>query len=541
MTQSADSLSRFPVATYEDVRARLLARDELALLDVREEDPYAQGHPLWAANLPLSKLELDAWTRIPRRDTPLVVFGEAGGEDLAPRAAAKLAQLGYTDVRVLDGGLAGWRAAGGELFIDVNVPSKAFGEWVEAERHTPSLSAEEVQALIDAQADVVIVDARRYDEYQTMNIPTSTSVPGAELVLRVRALAPNPATQVVVNCAGRTRSIIGTQSLINAGLPNPVAALRNGTIGWTLAGQTLEHGAARRFPDDVEPAQRDAARRAARAVAERAGVPRITLTELAALDEPGRTLYRFDVRTPEEYEAGHLPGFLGTPGGQLVQETDHHAAVRGARIVLADDDGVRADMTASWLAQMGWDVRVLEPVDPAAFSERGQPPRAVPAAPQAAEVAPATLGGWLREAGAGEIAIVDVTTSANYVKRHIPGAWFVVRAQLRDALRAIPPAQRYVFTCGSSLLARFAADDARALLPASAAISVLTGGTAAWIDAGLPLEHGDTHLASPRVDRYRRPYEGTDNASAAMQAYLDWEYGLVEQLKRDGTHHFRVI
>lgn len=541
MTQSADSFSRFPVATYEDVRARLLARDELALLDVREEDPYAQGHPLWAANLPLSKLELDAWTRIPRRDTPLVVFGEAGGEDLAPRAAAKLAQLGYTDVRVLDGGLAGWRAAGGELFIDVNVPSKAFGEWVEAERHTPSLSAEEVQALIDAQADVVIVDARRYDEYQTMNIPTSTSVPGAELVLRVRALAPNPATQVVVNCAGRTRSIIGTQSLINAGLPNPVAALRNGTIGWTLAGQTLEHGAARRFPDDVEPAQRDAARRAARAVAERAGVPRITLTELAALDEPGRTLYRFDVRTPEEYEAGHLPGFLGTPGGQLVQETDHHAAVRGARIVLADDDGVRADMTASWLAQMGWDVRVLEPVDPAAFTERGQPPRAVPAAPQVAEVAPATLAGWLREAGAGEIAIVDVTTSANYVKRHIPGAWFVVRAQLRDALRAIPPAQRYVFTCGSSLLARFAADDARALLPASAAISVLTGGTAAWIDAGLPLEHGDTHLASPRVDRYRRPYEGTDNASAAMQAYLDWEYGLVEQLKRDGTHHFRVI
>ncbi|HDV8348276.1 TPA: rhodanese-related sulfurtransferase [Burkholderia vietnamiensis] len=541
MTQSADSLPRFPVATYEDVRARLLARDELALIDVREEDPYAQGHPLWAANLPLSKLELDAWTRIPRRDTPIVVFGEAGGEDLAPRAAAKLAQLGYTDVRVLDGGLAGWRAAGGELFIDVNVPSKAFGEWVEAERHTPSLSAEEVQALIDAQADVVIVDARRYDEYQTMNIPTSTSVPGAELVLRVRALAPNPATQVVVNCAGRTRSIIGTQSLINAGLPNPVAALRNGTIGWTLAGQTLEHGAARRFPDDVEPAQRDEARRAARAVAERAGVPRITLTELAALDEPGRTLYRFDVRTPEEYEAGHLPGFLGTPGGQLVQETDHHAAVRGARIVLADDDGVRADMTASWLAQMGWDVRVLEPVDPAAFTERGQPPRAVPAAPQVAEVSPATLAGWLREAGAGEIAIVDVTTSANYVKRHIPGAWFVVRAQLRDALRAIPPAQRYVFTCGSSLLARFAADDARALLPASAAISVLTGGTAAWIDAGLPLEHGDTHLASPRVDRYRRPYEGTDNASAAMQAYLDWEYGLVEQLKRDGTHHFRVI
>ncbi|KWB60934.1 rhodanese-related sulfurtransferase [Burkholderia ubonensis] len=540
MTQPADSPQRFAAASYQDVRARLLAGDEIALIDVREEDPYAQGHPLWAANFPLSKLELDAWTRIPRRDTPIVVYGDAAGEDLAPRAAARLAQLGYGDVRLLDGGLAGWRAAGGELFIDVNVPSKSFGEWVEAERHTPSLSAQEVQALIDARADVVIVDARRFDEYRTMNIPTSTSVPGAELVLRVRTLAPDPATRVIVNCAGRTRSIIGTQSLINAGLPNPVAALRNGTIGWTLAGQALEHGAARRFPDEIDATLRADARRAARKVAERAGVPRIALADVAALAEPGRTLYRFDVRTPEEYEAGHLPGFASAPGGQLVQETDHHAPVRGARIVLADDDGVRADMTASWLAQMGWDVRVVE-ADAQAFGETGQSPRDVPAAPGVAEVSPATLAGWLREAAPDEIAIVDVTASANYVKRHIPGAWFAVRAQLRDALAAIPAARRYVFTCGSSLLARFAAADARALLPASAQIVVLAGGTAAWIDAGLPVEAGDTRLASPRIDRYRRPYEGTDNAAAAMQAYLDWEFGLVEQLKRDGTHHFRVI
>ncbi|KVU39460.1 sulfurtransferase [Burkholderia ubonensis] len=540
MTLPADSPQRFAAASYQDVRARLLAGDEIALIDVREEDPYAQGHPLWAANFPLSKLELDAWTRIPRRDTPIVVYGDAAGEDLAPRAAARLAQLGYGDVRLLDGGLAGWRAAGGELFIDVNVPSKSFGEWVEAERHTPSLSAQEVQALIDARADVVIVDARRFDEYRTMNIPTSTSVPGAELVLRVRALAPDSATRVIVNCAGRTRSIIGTQSLINAGLPNPVAALRNGTIGWTLAGQALEHGAARRFPDEIDATLRADARRAARKVAERAGVPRIALADVAALAEPGRTLYRFDVRTPEEYEAGHLPGFASAPGGQLVQETDHHAPVRGARIVLADDDGVRADMTASWLAQMGWDVRVVE-AGAQAFGETGLPPRDVPAAPGVADVSPATLAGWLREAAPDEIAIVDVTASANYVKRHIPGAWFAVRAQLRDALAAIPAARRYVFTCGSSLLARFAAADARALLPASAQIVVLAGGTAAWIDAGLPVEAGDTRLASPRIDRYRRPYEGTDNAAAAMQAYLDWEFGLVEQLKRDGTHHFRVI
>ncbi|RZJ58885.1 MAG: rhodanese-related sulfurtransferase, partial [Acidovorax sp.] len=223
-----------PQTSVLQVREALLARHEIALLDVREEDPFAQGHPLFAANLPASKIELEAFARIPRRDTFIVVYDD--GEGLAEPAARTLQALGYTEVSLLARGLQGWRDAGGELFIDVNVPSKSFGELVEAERHTPSLAAEEVQALIDARADVVVLDARRYDEYHTMNIPTGVSVPGAELVLRAQALAPNPATQIIVNCAGRTRSIIGTQSLVNAGIPNPVAALRNGTIGWLLAG-----------------------------------------------------------------------------------------------------------------------------------------------------------------------------------------------------------------------------------------------------------------------------------------------------------------
>ena len=241
-----------PALNPVDVHAALLARDETALLDVREEDPFAQSHPLWAANFPLGRIELDAWGRIPRRDTRIVVYGE--GADDAVRAAQRLRSLGYTQVHLLAGGLVGWEAAGLELFRDVNVPSKSFGEWVEDVRHTPSLAAEEVQALLDAKADVVVLDARRFDEYQTMNIPGSTSVPGAELVLRVRELAPDPATRVIVNCAGRTRSLIGAQSLINAGIPNPVAALRNGTIGWTLAGFALEHGQLRRFPPVSEAA-----------------------------------------------------------------------------------------------------------------------------------------------------------------------------------------------------------------------------------------------------------------------------------------------
>jgi len=423
---TTDTLDRISdptlAATPQDIRRALLVGSEIALIDVREEHEFAQGHPLFAAQIPLRRIDEEARWRIPRLDTPVVVYDN--GEGLARKAAVRLEALGYTDVRELEGGLSGWHEAGYELFEDVNSYSKAFGELVEHRRHTPSLPAEEVQALIREKADIRILDARRYDEYNTMSIPTGTSVPGAELALRARTIAPDPDTTIIVNCAGRTRSIIGAQSLVNAGVPNKVYALRNGTIGWTLAGQELETGQTRAAPE-VDAAAAQEARAHARDVAYRAGVKQIGWEELEALKaDAARTLYLYDVRQPREYESGHLPGFRNAQGGQLVQETDHNAPVRGARIVVTDPTGVRADMTASWLAQLGWEVYVL-----------------------------------------------DVNWSAT------------------------------------------------------------------------ALERGPDGAPNPRgpEGRYKRPYEGTDNKAAAMQAYLDWEYGLVVQLERDGTHGFFVI
>jgi rhodanese-related sulfurtransferase len=515
------------------VRTALIGGREIALLDVREEAIFAEGHPLFAASLALSRLELEVLDRIPRKATDIVVYDDGAG--LAQTAAERLTRLGYTTVSLLTDGLAGWRAAGGEIFIDVNVPSKAFGELVEARRHTPSLAAEEVKQLIDERADIVVLDARRFEEYHTMSIPGGVSVPGAELALRVGALAPDPTTTVIVNCAGRTRSIIGTQSLINAGIPNKVFALRNGTIGWTLAGNALEKGQTRRFPA-IEPGQSADAAANAHALAVRAGAHHIDHARLAALlGEHDRTTYLFDVRTPEEFAAGHLRGFRSAPGGQLVQETDHFAPVRGARIVLADDDGVRANMTASWLAQMNWDVSVLADRVSGDDLERGAWSPRLPAIPRAATTTAARLQGQLRD---GRVILIDLAHSPAYLAGHIPGARFAIRSLLPGVFAEGTGQQDIVLTSDDSTLARFAASDlAESGLPAF----VLDGGTRAWVDAGFPLESGPGELATPIIDRYRRPYEGTDNPASAMQAYLDWEFGLVEQLRRDGTHGFVVI
>ena len=520
--------------TPAQVRLDLVARREIALLDLREEGVFARGHPLFAASLPLSRLELEVGDRLPRKSAPIAIYDN--GEGLTERGAERLADLGYTDVRILEGGLASWTAAGLELFLDVNSYSKAFGELVEARAHTPAILPEELKARLDRREDLVVLDARRFEEYRTMSIPSGVSVPGGELVLRAREVAPDPDTTIVVNCAGRTRSLIGAQSLINAGVPNRVFALANGTIGWTLAGQTLEHEAQRRFPQ-AEPSAQTAA--AARAVAYRAGVRHIDPDGLAQLEaETGRTLYRFDVRTPEEYAAGHAPGFHSAPGGQLVQETDVFAPVRGARIVLYDNTGVRADMTASWLAQMGWDVLVLDGLSPTALNQAGRDPAAAPALPEVSGIAPAELADRLK---AGRATVVDLGPSPAYRRGHIPGAAFAIRSRLADALGGLRPDEKgqLVLVSPDGALAALAAPEVQAIT--RHAPQVLAGGMLGWLRAGLPVGAGDGRALSPFEDVYRRPYEGTDSPREAMQAYLDWEFGLVAQLERDASHGFFVI
>jgi rhodanese-related sulfurtransferase len=521
-----------PLMTSTELRRRWRAGEEVALLDVREEGPYSLAHPFFAVSLPLSQIELRVLDLIPRPGVPIVVYDD--GEGYAERAAKRISALGYTDVSILDGGLGGYRAVG-EVFRDVNVPSKAFGELVEAIRHTPSLSANEVKALIESEPDLVVLDARRFEEYRTMSIPRGVSVPGGELAFRAREIAPAPDTTIIVNCAGRTRSIIGTQSLINAGLPNRIFALRNGTIGWTLAGHEVERGRTDRFLQRPE-ATYPAAVASATQWAERVGVPALDRDtfDLFRAQANERTLYLLDVRTPEEYERGHPPGFASAPGGQLVQATDEWVAVRGSRLVLFDDDGVRARMAASWLIQMGWDAHIVGPEVIQATEAGARPPRRpVPTASGSAiEVAEliADRDGWT---------VIDLARSPAYAAGHIPGAHFVLASRFTEDLPRLPGEGAIVLTSADGDEALFALADAGTSTQRK--VAVLRGGTRAWVSSNQPLERDRHSWISHPDDVYKRPYEGTDNAAAAMQAYIDWELHLVAQLANDSVSNFHVV
>jgi rhodanese-related sulfurtransferase len=519
--------------TPAQLRERLLAGGELALLDVREQGVHYQGHPFFAASLPLSRLELRAFDLVPRRSAPLVLL-DGGGEGLAERARARLTQLGYTDIDVLEGGCAGWKAGGGELFSGVNVPSKAFGEFVEHHYGTPRIPPQELKRLLGEKRKLVILDSRPWDEYHRMNIPGGIDVPGAELVYRAPDLADED-TLVVVNCAGRTRSIIGCQSLRNAGWKD-VVALKDGTMGWELAGFECEHGS-ERVAAAPSAAGGRRARAAADAVAQRFQVKFARAPQVRAwLEDATRTTYLLDVRTREEFEAGRLAGSRHAPGGQLVQATDEYVGVRNARVVLVDPARVRSVMTASWLHQMGWDeVYVLEPDDAGHWPlERGPRPANV------AECEP-----W-PEVDAQELArvpatVLDLSTSLRFRARHLPGAWWAVRSRLAEARARVPEATELVLTSEDGLLARYAAREAAALWP-HARVQVLAGGNAAWFAQGLPTESGMANATTALDDVWYKPYdhEHESDYEKHARAYLDWEVALVEQIKRDPTIRFRA-
>jgi rhodanese-related sulfurtransferase len=520
------------------MRTRLHGDGEIAIVDARGEGSFHDRHLLMASCLPLSRLELMASALLPCRAVPIVVCDD--GEGLADRAALRLIDGGWRDVAVLAGGVGAWEAAGFPVYSGVHVPSKAFAEVVEHQLQTPWITAEELAERQRQGGDLAIFDTRTFEEYHANSIPDAISVPGAELVYRFHELVPSPDTMVVVNCGGRTRSIIGAQALRDAGVPNRVVSLKDGTMGWHLAGFAVAAGAARRFPP-VTPEGVAIARRRAETVATRYGVPAIDRATLMKWQNEAeeRSLYLLDVRDPAEYHAGHLPGSLPAPGGQLVQETDNWLAVWGARVVLVDDTGVRARITASWLRRMGWDAVVLDDGLGGGLGdgplETGTPAydigRFPLAGPEPATIAPAAL-----HTGPG--VVVDLALSRHHRQGHIPGAWFATRARLDRALDKLPAAGDLVLTSEDGVVARFAAVEIRHL--AGRPVKVLEGGTAAWRAAGLPLATGLENCADDADDVALSARERPAERERHMREYLAWEIDLADRIAGDGDCRFRL-
>jgi rhodanese-related sulfurtransferase len=494
-----------------------------AVLDLRERAAYERGHIFRATSLPRRLLESRLPEMVTARATPIALVDEDGR--LAGLARSTLGEMGYTDVRAVDGGLAGWRGEGHPLVQGLNVPSKVFGEQVLRGDKTTEVSPRGLAHRMARGDDLVIVDSRTPEEYARGCLPGAWSVPGGELVLRISELVRRPDTTIVVHCGGRTRSYIGAESVRRMNLPNPVVAVENGTMGWELAGLELERGAARWAPA-VSPEGLARAVEVARRVAGEAGVRFMPPADLAALwaRRDRENVCVLDVRTREEYEAGHVAGARWAPGGQVVQATDEYIGVHAASVVLVCDGLVRSVMTASWLMRMGLPhVWVLAGGLPAWRAAGGavdvgyaatEPFGYAAARSKVPAIAPGPLG---------DAAILSVDPSDAYCRRHIPGATWLCRSRLELTVASIVPDRSapVVVTCADAVQSTLAAATLRQM--GYGAARVLAGGIQAWVRAGQPVESGPGRMADEPDDVVLKPY---DRGRSAMEAYLRWEEAL---------------
>ncbi len=541
-----------------EAKRRLHAGGEIAFLDVREAGEFGEGHPLFAVPCPYSRLEIVVEALVPNRRVEIVLID--GGDGVAARAAKRLASRGYQDISVVAGGAPGWAAAGLTLYKGVNVPSKTLGELAEAVWHPGTVDAAMLKSWRDAGRPFRLFDARPPAEYAKMRVPGAACLPNGELAHRFGAAVPDPDVPVVVNCAGRTRGLIGAIGLKLAGIDNPVLALENGTQGWALADLPLERGAAADPYPVLGDDALDASRRRARAVAEKWRIPWIDAARLAMLrDDPGRSLYLFDVRSAEEFAAGHLPGAVHAPGGQLVQASDQWIGIRHARLVLCDDTGLRAALAAFWLRQLGWEVFVLpESASPPPSRGAFPPPlrgRVAPDVSQGPGEGPPTtpLAAGLPGISASELAaglaagthrLLDLRSSQAYRAAHPAGAEWTIRPRIAFLPSLSLPRKGGGNAPAIVLLAEEPAVAALAALDLKEAgvqdIRLLESGFA-WRDAGLPVETTPGVPApAEAVDFLDFVHDRHDGNLDASRRYLAWEQGLVAQLDPHERAEFRL-
>lgn len=509
-----------------ELERMLQDRGEWAMFDVREPVEAERGHIPGATALPRRRLELRIEALVRDRGTRVVLVDDDTGR--AALAAQRLVGLGYQQVVWLQGGVQAWRDAGHPIATGTNVPSKLFGERVYHDLETPDVTAQQLAQWKEAGRNVAILDVRTPEEYAEACIPGASGAPSFDLARHAGDLAHHPDV-VVVHCAGRTRSLIAAQTLRELGVEQ-VVALENGTMGWRLAGLMLEHGAIRRLapPSATSLAQ---ATQTSQALADAEGVEAMDAAMLAILLRQSHDLYVFDVRQLDAYAEGHIPGAQAVPGGQVIQRADDFIPVRNARIVLADDDGIRARLTAVWLRRMGFPHVSVLAGGLAAWRAAGGTletgrARKAPAGWTAARAAavmqmPASCAAMLREQA--DLIVLDVDASTQFCRGHVPGARWMPRGWLELRIAAMAPdtSQPLLLTCRNGMHSVLAAQTLAALGYRS--VVVLEGGTIAWRRAGYPL---DTAVLPPQDDTVLPPYA---RGEQAMRDYLAWETELVRK------------
>lgn len=489
--------------TPSDLRKMQEGPPSYALIDVREKGEYTLCHIEWASPVPRGDLEWRIRELVPNLATAIVLYCSDGRR--SRMAGETLERLGYQNVGSLNGGLEGWQAAGHPALYGWGVPGKDYGERISAFEDIPSIAPADLAARQQNGEQFVFLDVRTAGEYENGHLPGAHFVPIGQLPLEAMDLIGEGNQTVIVNCAGRTRSILGAYILRRMGL-RKVLALIGGTTVWNMVqGYPLEQGRDARADHTPSPGARQAAAAFAERLATEDGLPATPLWQLQSLQQSGALHYLIDVRLPGEYAAGHIPDAISCQVGLLPLFFEEIVGVRNAPVIMACDARVRAVLAASLYRGMGLPNTSFLEGGTVAWTEAGlpletgkperhigRPERQVPGLTEARAhvnaVTPFALQHRLEHSNAP--VILDVRGGGDYAIGHLPGARWLSRSYLELRLGELVPDKSVpvVTICDDGIRSVLAAATLRDL--GYQQVEVLEGGYPAWQSAGYPVEEG---------------------------------------------------
>src|ERR1700686_406255 len=105
-----DAKKRIKETNVADMKRGMDVGENIVLVDVREENEWAQGHLPGAIHLGKGIIERDIEQRVPDMGAKIVLY--CGGGFRSALTADNLQKMGYTNVESMDGGWKGWIGAG---------------------------------------------------------------------------------------------------------------------------------------------------------------------------------------------------------------------------------------------------------------------------------------------------------------------------------------------------------------------------------------------------------------------------------------------
>jgi rhodanese-related sulfurtransferase len=526
---------------------RLLQSDQVyACIDVRERGEFALDQIPDTTPLARGTLEYRVEKMIPSKSVPVVVCCNDGRR--SELAAMTLLEMGYRDVRLLAGGIVAWKKSGLATRQGWGVGGKEYGEKIAIKEAVTQISPEELFAARDRDENVVLVDVRTEEEYLRGHVPGAVNVPGGQLLFEVPGLLRNEDSLVVVSCAGRTRGILGTQLLREAGL-RKVCALQNGAMGWRLAGYELAVGPREEQVGSTGIQVRSWVKEATQRVASKANVRSVCCKEVERLQSSTDIYYLVDVRLPKEFRSEHVIGSINLPGGQIALAYENFLAVRQATLFILADDDIRPVWASALFQRLGFPrVFVIDGGIQAMAAhgfKLGDAEGETDAKILGLANARALVEGWgptqvLNSlTGDGRPVVLDVRGSGEYVSGHIRGAQWLARGKLEIEIanKIHDKACQVITVCDSGIRSSLAAATLKSLRYRN--IAYLSGGLKVWQREGLSLQDGldgaDVTREEAQADFGHTLWTGALGKSKAdMQRYLSWEESLGHKYKQGG-------